>query len=114
MVKKLTMFLAALLLTAVGAMAQTQVRGTVVSQEDGEPIVGASIQIVGTNQGTVTDADGNFSLMVPDGAKFRVSYLGMEQQDIVAKNGMKIVMVPDDVGTPRSHVLSVTTVAMSM
>lgn len=37
MVKKLTMFLAALLLTAVGAMAQTQVKGTVVSQEDGLP-----------------------------------------------------------------------------
>ncbi len=51
MVKKLTMFLAALLLTAVGAMAQTQVKGTVVSQEDGLPIVGAAVQIVGTSHG---------------------------------------------------------------
>lgn len=49
MVKKLTMFLAALLLSAVGAVAQTQVNGTVVSQDDGEPVVGATVMVVGTH-----------------------------------------------------------------
>ncbi|MBQ4483538.1 MAG: SusC/RagA family TonB-linked outer membrane protein [Prevotella sp.] len=96
MVKRLRMFLAALLLSVAGATAQTQVSGTVVSQDDGEPVVGASIQIIGTNQGTTTDADGKFSLSVPKGAKLRVSYLGMEQQDLAARDGMQIVMVPDD------------------
>ena len=61
------MFLAALLLTAVGAMAQMQVSGTVVSQDDGEPIVGAAVQVVGTQTGVTTDINGHFSLTCPQG-----------------------------------------------
>jgi hypothetical protein len=67
MVKKLTMFLAALLLSAVGAVAQTQVNGTVVSQDDGEPVVGATVMVVGTQVGAVTDINGKFSLTCPKG-----------------------------------------------
>ena len=37
----------------------------VTSAEDGEPIIGASVKVVGTNTGTVTDIDGNFSLVLP-------------------------------------------------
>ena len=37
----------------------------VVASEDGEPVIGASIKVAGTNTGTVTDVDGNFSLNVP-------------------------------------------------
>ena len=45
-------------------MAQTKtVTGTVVSAEDGEPIIGASVIIPGTTTGTVTDIDGNFSVL---------------------------------------------------
>ena len=57
MVKRLTVFLAAFLLTAVGAMAQMQVTGTVVSQDDGEPVVGATVMVVGTSVGTSTNVE---------------------------------------------------------
>ena len=44
------------------ALAQTTVTGKVVSQEDGEPVIGASVRIVGTKTGTATDVDGNSSV----------------------------------------------------
>ncbi len=66
-----------------GALAQTKVTGTVVSQEDGEPIIGASVVIAGAGKtGTVTDIDGHFSLEVPAGKKLVVSYLGMQPQTV--------------------------------
>lgn len=90
------MFLAALLLTAVGAFAQTQVKGTVVSQEDGLPIVGATVMIVGTNDGTVTNVNGEFQLSVPSsGATLRISYLGMQTIDVTAARTMRIEMLSD-------------------
>ena len=56
-------------------MAQRTVTGTVTSAEDGEPIIGASVIVPGTKNGTVTDIDGNFSLKVPEGTKtLRFSY----------------------------------------
>ena len=54
------------------ALAQTTVTGKVVSQEDGEPVIGASIKIEGTKTGTVTDVDGNFSLSVPVGKELQI------------------------------------------
>lgn len=59
------MFLASLFLSIGFAVAQTQVSGTVISSEDNEPIIGASIIVQGSKVGTVTDADGKFSLSVP-------------------------------------------------
>lgn len=51
-----------------GVLAQTKVTGTVVSQEDGEPVIGASVVVAGAARtGTVTDIDGHFSLEVPAG-----------------------------------------------
>ncbi|MDR0418102.1 MAG: carboxypeptidase-like regulatory domain-containing protein, partial [Puniceicoccales bacterium] len=55
-------------------MAQTQVRGTVVD-EAGEPVIGATIQIKGTSQGTVSDIDGNFTLSAPAGGTLVISYV---------------------------------------
>lgn len=48
-------FLAGLFLSIGMALAQTQVTGTVTAAEDGAPIIGASIKVVGTKTGTVTD-----------------------------------------------------------
>ena len=97
MVKRLTMFLAALLLSVAGAVAQTQVKGTVVSQEDGLPIVGAAVQIVGTSQGTVTNGNGEFQLTVPSsGATLRISYLGMQTINVTAARTMRIEMLSDN------------------
>ena len=69
MKERLTMFLVSLFLMVGTAMAQTKVNGTVTSQEDGQPVIGASVLVVGTQTGTVTDANGRFELTVPAGKK---------------------------------------------
>ncbi|MBR6455799.1 MAG: carboxypeptidase-like regulatory domain-containing protein, partial [Prevotella sp.] len=53
------------------------VSGSVISSEDGEPVVGATVLVVGTKIGAATDVDGNFSLRCPKGSQLRVSYVGM-------------------------------------
>ena len=79
------------------AWAQTTITGSVVTQEDGEPIMGATIRIVGTQQGTVTDDNGRFSLSVPNSnADLQVSYLGYVTKTVRARNGMTVTLVSDD------------------
>ena len=86
--KRLSMILAVLFLCIGGVLAQTTVRGTVVTYEDNEPIIGASIQVVGaTNIGTITDVNGQFTLQVPAGSKtLRISYVGMEPLEVAVSN----------------------------
>ncbi|MGP1422797.1 MAG: carboxypeptidase-like regulatory domain-containing protein, partial [Prevotella fusca] len=62
MKKRLMMFLVGLFLSLGTALAQTEISGTVISSEDGLPVVGASILVVGTQTGTATDIDGHFSM----------------------------------------------------
>ena len=81
MEKRLTMILACLFLSLGMALAQTAVTGTVVSQEDGQPIIGATVRVVGASAGAVTDADGKFSISMPAGHnKLKVTYVGMVDQ----------------------------------
>ena len=96
MEKRLMTFIACLFLSIGMALAQTQVSGTVTSSEDGSPVIGASIKVVGTNTGTVTNIDGNFSLNVSANAKLEVSYIGMVTKTVKAANNMKIVLDPDN------------------
>ena len=64
----------------------TRITGTVLSAEDGEPIIGASIIVKGTTTGTVTNFDGSFSLDVPQSAKtLMISYIGMRSQEVAIK-----------------------------
>ena len=71
-------FILSLLCISVGMLfAQNQVTG-IVMDETGEPIIGASILIKGTEQGTITNVDGNFMLNVPEGATLVFSYVGMK------------------------------------
>lgn len=95
MEKRIKLLLACLFLFVGMAMAQTKVTGTVVSQENGEPVIGAAVKILGTNQGTVTDVNGKFTISVPAGKKLRVSFVGLETVDVSASNGMKIVLKQD-------------------
>lgn len=93
MKKHLTMLLACLFLSIGVALAQTQINGTVVSESDGEPIVGATVRVVGHNTGTATDIDGKFKITMPVGAtKIIVSYVGMKSQELVARNNMRVVL----------------------
>lgn len=73
---------------------QEQVSGVVISGEDNEPIIGASITVKGnTTIGTVTDFDGKFHLEIPSGTKaIIVSYIGMKSQEAAPKKNMRIVL----------------------
>ena len=69
-------------LLTLPAMAQeTVVTGNVVD-ENGEPVIGASVLVEGTKTGTVTDLDGNYSLSVPKGKKVVISYIGYETMTV--------------------------------
>ncbi|HBG56660.1 MAG TPA: SusC/RagA family TonB-linked outer membrane protein, partial [Porphyromonadaceae bacterium] len=94
MKRKLAMFLT-LFFVGIGIItAQTQVRGTVVD-DAGEPVIGATIQIKGTSQGTVTDFDGNFSLSAPAGGTLVISYVGMQTQELPVRANIRVVLLSD-------------------
>ena len=94
--KRLTFLLFCLLIGIGLAHAQTtNVTGTVISTEDNEPVIGASIVVKGTTIGTVTDMDGAFTLSVPSSAKTLViSFVGMKTQElpVVADKPMRVVL----------------------
>ena len=96
MEKRFTLFLVGLFLSAGMAFAQTKISGTVVSQEDGEPIIGASVLVQGSKVGAVTDVDGHFTLDVPAGKKLVISYIGMQTQTINASANMKVALIQDN------------------
>ncbi|MCE5178521.1 MAG: SusC/RagA family TonB-linked outer membrane protein [Porphyromonadaceae bacterium] len=74
--------------------AQIRVTGY-VSDESGEPVIGASVQIKGTGQGTVTDIDGNFFLNTPENATLVFSYVGMKTQELPVSTNMRVVFQSD-------------------
>lgn len=96
MEKRLMTVVAGLALSTSMAFAQSQISGKVTASEDGSPIIGASIKVVGTNTGTVTDIDGNFSLSAPAGAKLEITYIGMQSKSVKAGKNMKIVLDADN------------------
>ena len=74
--------------------AQTQkVTGLVLAEEDGYPVVGASVLVEGTSIGTITDIDGNFTLAnIPSDAKnLVISYIGMISQTVANKPTIMLV-----------------------
>ena len=95
--KKLT-FLFLCLLIGIGlATAQTrEITGSVVSAEDDQPVIGASVIVKGTTTGTVTDYDGKFSLSVPSAAKTLViSYIGMAAQEVAIAPNVRVLLKAD-------------------
>lgn len=88
--KLLTMIMA--LLVSVFSSAQNLITGS-VTDESGEPLMGASLAEKGNERnGTTTDIDGRFSINVSNGATLLVSYIGYATQNVTARNGMTIVM----------------------
>ena len=95
MEKRLMMALACLLLSLGTVLAQNQIKGSVISSEDSLPVVGATIKVVGTNNGTLTDANGQFSLSIKNGAALEVSYVGMTTKKVNASPNMRITLDAD-------------------
>ena len=73
------------------------IKGTVISSEDNLPIIGASVQVLGTTIGTTTDYDGNFVINnIPSSSKkVKFSYIGMISQELPIKPNMKVTLNPD-------------------
>ena len=90
------MLMVSLFLFVGTALAQTKITGTVLSQEDGQPIIGAAVKVDGTNTGMLTDVNGKFSLTLPEGKKtLTISYLGFQPKTVAAKNGMRVFLKAD-------------------
>lgn len=84
--KKLSLVLGLWLFAIGSILAQQTVTGNVTDQS-GEPLLGASVLVKGTSSGTVTDLDGNFSIQVPQGSNtLVVSYTGFNTQEIEMGN----------------------------
>lgn len=94
-----------LMLTAVFAVttlvlfAQSNViSGVVTSSEDGEPLIGVSIQVKGTSGGTITDLDGKFTIKpVTENVVLVFSMVGMKTTELTVKNknSVRVVLEPD-------------------
>ena len=80
MLQKTLAVLFLLCMIPLGMSAQT-VKGT-VSDEAGEPIIGATVKVQGSNDATVTDFDGNFSIKASSNATLVFSYIGYEPQEV--------------------------------
>ena len=89
------MFFVFFLLCSAVMMAQNKVSGTVLDAT-GEPLIGVSVLEAGTNNGVVTNFDGNFTLTVKQGAKLTFSYVGYNPQTLPAANGMKVTLEEDN------------------
>ncbi|MCF0243367.1 MAG: SusC/RagA family TonB-linked outer membrane protein [Bacteroidaceae bacterium] len=98
MKQRLSLILVSLFLCIGTALAQMEVKGTVVSSEDHDPIVGATVKIAGENKGVITDYDGNFQIKVPSANTIlEFSYIGMETRRIKAEKNMPhVVLTPDN------------------
>ncbi len=97
--KKLQKTLAVLFLLCMiplGMNAQT-VKGT-VNDETGEPIIGATVKVQGSNEGTVTDFDGNFSVKASSNATLVISYVGYVTQQVLVggKSNITVTLVEDN------------------
>ena len=97
--KRKLMLLMTCLMIGIGLVnAQiSKVTGNVTSEEDGLPVVGASVLVKGTTVGTVTDIDGNFTLTnVPSSAgTLVISFIGMQSQEVKIKPNVKVVLKSD-------------------
>lgn len=93
--KKRFLFLLALLTIKIGlAMAQTEVHGVVVD-EAGDPVIGATILIKGTYQGTISDVDGRFTLTAPAGGTLQISYVGYITEEVPVSAQVRVTLVHD-------------------
>lgn len=91
-IKALAMSILMVLISTV-TFAQTEAVSGTVTDNSGEPIIGATVLVVGqSGNGTVTDLDGNFTLQVNPSATLSISYIGYKSQEVKAGKDLKIVL----------------------
>lgn len=86
-----------LLLVSSVSFAQVEEASGNVTDNSGEPVIGATVTVVGGqgNAGTVTDIDGNFTVQVQSGSKLSISFMGYKTQVVKAAKGLRIVLEED-------------------
>ena len=91
-------FILAFLFLCIGmGSAQTKISGTVISADDGEPVIGATVTVEGTKTRTVTNVDGKFTLSVSSSnPTLVVSMVGMKSQRVKGKDGMRVTLQGED------------------
>lgn len=95
--RKLTFLFACLFIAGVSmVLAQTSISGKVISAEDGEAIVGATVMVKGTTTGTITNVNGDFTISLPGTNRtLVVSYVGMKTVEVQAAPGMVVRLQSD-------------------
>ena len=102
--QKPLMALFLLCLFPLGAMAQSVVKGT-VNDEAGEPVIGATVKVQGTQKGSITDFDGNFSVEAGPNATLVISYVGYETQNVKVAGRDNIVITMKEDNTTLNDVV---------
>lgn len=96
--RKLTVFITFLFLIGISLVnAQSKsVSGKVITADDGQPVIGASVIVKGTTNGTITGVNGDFSLSINSDVKtLIISYVGLKTVEVEAKAGITVKMVSD-------------------
>ena len=86
----------AMLGIGAGVLNAQTVKGTVISGSDNEPLIGASVMVMGTRNGAVTDLDGNFTISAKNGQTLEVSYLGFITQKVKVTGSVINVTLLED------------------
>src|SRR5690554_2291574 len=84
---RLYLFLLALLLSTAGTAQQQIVAGTVTDAGTNDPLPGVTIAVTGTNRGTITDFNGNYSLEASEGETLVFSFVGYTSREVVVGRG---------------------------
>ena len=89
------LMLALLLTVTTVAWAQQRIGGT-VRDGKGDALIGVSVREAGTQNGTTTNIDGQFTITVKPGARLEFSYIGFNPQTVMAQQGMRVVLEEDN------------------
>lgn len=95
MKKSIILTFGCLLSTSV-MLAQSGTIHGVVTDSQGEPVIGATIKVVGTKRATATDINGEFNIQASSSEKLNISYVGSKTAVVAAKNNLQIVLQDDD------------------
>ena len=85
---------------------ERKISGTVID-EKGEPVIGASVVVVETKQGAITNIDGKFQVNAPQNGRLKVSYIGYETQEIAIKDRQSLRIVLKEESTALNEVVVV-------
>ena len=85
---------------------ERKISGTVID-EKGEPVIGASVVVIETKQGTITNIDGKFQVNTPQNGHLKVSYIGYETQEVAVKDRQLLKIVLKEESTALNEVVVV-------